>query len=131
MVTIIDGSDAWDMMYSIDGNNATGLRNFFVQHYYAQTAQNTAMRLIRKCIEGETAEWEEQMVVDLLEHQPKPNGRALIEQIGQIYQPDGPATGKDASFKNGLYKLEWQLDGAEEERLHQVFGKSDQGWWKF
>jgi len=129
VVTIIDGADAWDMMYSIDGNNATSLRNFFLQHYYAQTAQNTAMRLIRKCIEGETAEWEEQMVVDLLEKQP--NRRSLIEQIGQIYQPDGPATGEDANFKNGLYKLEWQLDGTEEDRLQQLFGSSNQGWWNF
>ncbi len=127
VVTIIDGADPWDLMYALDGVEFTQLRTLFRETYYGKTSQENALRLLRKCLDGETAEWEEEMVVDVLQYQP--NGHALVERIGQIY--DGPATGEDAHFKNGLYKLEWQLDGAEEERLHDLFGESDISWWNF
>jgi Domain of unknown function (DUF4157)/Family of unknown function (DUF5995) len=127
LAVLIDGSDAWDMMYAIDGANAKTLREFFRDNYYGKTGQQTALRLIRKCLDGETAEWEEEMVADLL--QKRDDRRSIVEEIGNIY--GGPATGSDKNFKNGLYKLEWQLDGAEEEAIYSLFGSSDLGWWNF
>jgi len=127
LVTLIDGSDAWDLMYAIDGGNSRSLRAIFVSSYYGLTAQHTAMRLIRKCLDGETAEWEEQMVADILEAHPA--GRAMIGELGLAY--GGPAEGEDRDFKNGLYKLEWQLDGAEEGQVTAKFGESGLGWWNF
>ncbi|MBD2124762.1 DUF4157 domain-containing protein [Trichocoleus sp. FACHB-262] len=125
LVTVIDGADAWDLMYAIDGENATQLRALFKNHYYEQTVSQTALRLIRKCIDGETAEWEEEMVADILGCRSG-DRHSIVEQLGKIYE--GPATGEDAHFKNGLYKLEWQLDGAEEKALQQLFGSSGIGW---
>ncbi len=127
LVVIVDGADAWDIMYALDGNNATSLRTLFQAQYYPSTATATAYRLIRKCLDGETAEWEEQMVIDILQAQS--DGHALVEQLGRAY--GGPATGADIDFKNGLYKLEWQLDGEEENRLEATFGESGISAWNF
>ncbi len=129
VVTVIDGADPWDLAYATDGEQYTRLRQFFKDYYYRKTAQNNALRIIRKCLDGETAEWEEEMVIDILEKHP--NARSIIEEIGRIYQPESSATGRDADYKNGLYKLEWQLDGKEEEALKTMFGSSNQGWWNF
>ena len=127
LVTVIDGADAWDLTYATDGKEYGQLRNIFFNEYYDKTAQNTALRLIRKCMDGETANWEEQMVVDILEKHP--DRRSIVNQIGKHYE--GPASGSDADFKNGLYKLEWQLDGARQDKLHELFGSSGFGWWNF
>jgi Family of unknown function (DUF5995) len=124
LITVIDGADAWDLMYATDGKQAKQLRQFFRANYYGKTAIHTALRLIRKCLDGETAEWEEAMVADILE--VRGDGHAIVETLGEVY--NGPAKGSDAKFKNGLYKLEWQLDGAEEETIHSLFGSSDLSW---
>jgi hypothetical protein len=127
LTVIIDGADAWDMMYAIDGENSKKLREFFRENYYSKTAQQTALRLIRKCLDGETAEWEEEMVADLLEK--RDDRRSIVEEIGNIY--GGPLKQGDKNFKNGLYKLEWQLDGAEEATITQLFGSSGLSWASF
>jgi hypothetical protein len=127
LAVVIDGSDAWDMMYAIDGANAKKLREFFRDNYYGKTGQQTALRLIRKCLDGETAEWEEEMVADFLEK--RDDRRSIVEEIGNIY--GGPATGSGKTFKNGLYKLEWQLDGAEEDTITSLFGSSGLSWTNF
>ncbi len=125
LITVIDGADAWDLMYATDGKQAKQLRQFFRANYYGKTAIHTALRLIRKCLDGETAEWEEEMVADILE--VRADGHAIVETLGEVYK--GPAKGSDAKFKNGLYKLEWQLDGAEEETIHSLFGSSNLSWY--
>ncbi len=125
LITVIDGADAWDLMYATDGKQAKQLRQFLRINYYGKTAIHTALRLIRKCLDGETAEWEEEMVADILG--VRADGRAIVETLGEFYE--GPAKGSDAKFKNGLYKLEWQLDGAEEEIIHSLFGSSNLSWY--
>ena len=127
LITVIDGADAWDLMYATDGKQAKQLRQFFCANYYGKTAIHTALRLIRKCLDGETAEWEEAMVADILG--VRADGHAIVETLGEFYE--GPAKGSDAKFKNGLYKLEWQLDGAEEETIHSLFGSSNLSWYNF
>ena len=127
LTIVIDGADAWDMMYASDGASSKKLREFFKEIYYSRTAQQTALRLIRKCLDGETAEWEEEMVADLLEK--RDDRRSIVEEIGNIY--GGPSKQDDKNFKNGLYKLEWQLDGAEETTVTQLFGSSGLSWTKF
>jgi hypothetical protein len=127
LITVIDGADAWDLMYATDGKQAKQLRQFFRANYYGKTAIHTALRLIRKCLDGETAEWEEAMVADILE--VRGDGRSIVETLGEFYK--GPAKGSDAKFKNGLYKLEWQLDGEEEKTIHSLFGSSNLKWYNF
>jgi hypothetical protein len=130
LVTIVDGADAWDLMYALDGSSATALREILRTQYYGATALNTALRLARRCMDGETAEWEEEMVADIVE--ARTDRVALIREIGRAY-PD--MNGGD-EFTKGLNKLEWQLDGGDETRVHDVLATdgaapaSESGeWW--
>ena len=72
LVLVVDGADAWDLMYALDGSAATELRELLRARYYAQTAQLTALRLVRRCMDGETAEWEEEMVADIVVARSRP-----------------------------------------------------------
>ena len=130
VVTVIDGADAWDLMYALDLGNASGLRELFRTQYYGVTAASTALRLVRRCMDGETAEWEEEMVADIVE--ARADRVALIREIGRAY----PAMSGSDDFRKGLNKLEWQLDGADETRVHTVLAgdsaapASESGeWW--
>ena len=123
LVTVMDGADAWDMAYALDFSQFTKLREILQQHYYAQTAQVTAQRLCERCMDGETAEWEEQMVADIIV--ARSDRRALIAAMGARY--GGRATGPDKDFKNGLNKIEWQLDGEDQSRVKAVVGESGMG----
>jgi hypothetical protein len=115
-LVVVDGADAWDLMYALDGANATALRGLLRGGYYAQTAMATALRLLRRCMDGETAEWEEEMIADIVV--ARSDRVDLIRAIGRAY----PAmSGKD-DFHRGLNKLEWQLDGSDETRVHEVLG---------
>ena len=126
----VDGADAWDLMYALDMGNASSLREIFRTQYYGATAANTALRLVRRCMDGETAEWEEEMVADIVE--ARADRVALIREIGRAY----PSMSGSDDFHNGLNKLEWQLDGADETRVHDVLAgdsaapASESGeWW--
>jgi hypothetical protein len=118
-VTVINSVGAHGMVDDFDGSEYTQIRALLRASYYGQTDQATAFGLISACIDGWTHEWEESMIVDILELQP--NGRALIEQVGQKY--GGGAKGPDKYFRNGMSELEDQLDGSDESKLHQLFPK--------
>jgi hypothetical protein len=127
---IVDGADAWDLMYALDGGNATALRGLLVSGYYGVTAIQTALRLVRRCMDGETAEWEEEMVADIVV--ARGDRVELIRQIGHAY----PGMNGTDDFHKGLNKLEWQLDGNDETRVHDVLGadaaapdSSSGEWW--
>lgn len=125
-VVVINAASAWDLLYAVDGTEARTLRTFFREHYYDAIEAETAFTLIRRCLDGETAEWEEEMVADILVARFCSDGRTLVERLGQHY--GGSATGDDAGFENGLNKLEWQLDGADESRVAQSYGASGSFW---
>ena len=85
LIVVIDAADAWDLAYAFDGEEYTKLReDYLVRHYYARTVQQTAQRLIRKCLDGETADWEERMVVEILEQ--RADAGALVRWLGGIYK---------------------------------------------
>jgi len=65
-VDIVDGGDAWDLLYAFDFSQHVQLRALFKRYYYSNTGLSTAIRLAKKCLQGETAEWEETMVLDLI-----------------------------------------------------------------
>ena len=65
-------------------------------------------------MDGETANWEEEMVADIVV--ARPDRVALVTQIGAHYSDMNGAT----DFHRGLNKLEWQLGGGEEDRVHTV-----------
>ena len=101
-------------MYALDLGNADSLRAIFRTQYYAATAASTALRLVRRCMDGETAEWEEEMVADIVV--TRADRVALIREIGRAY----PSMNGSDDFRKGLNKLEWQLDGEDESRVHVV-----------
>ncbi|MCA9997545.1 MAG: DUF4157 domain-containing protein [Anaerolineales bacterium] len=114
VVKIIDTVSAWDICFAVDGEEYDQLRDLLNVSYYPKTSFSIALELLRECMDGETAEWEEQMIADILVAHP--NGKALVTQIGVIYE--------GGNFYDGLNKLEWQLDGEEQERIEAVYGKS-------
>ena len=114
VVTVIDGASAWDLAYATDGGEFQELLRFFRAHYYPATASATALMLICRCLEGETAEWEQEMVADLL--CGRSDGAALVAKLGEHYEKGG--------FAEGLDKLEWQLGGGDQARIEARFGTS-------
>ena len=130
LVLVVDGADAWDLLYALDGEHFTDLRGILQTRYYAQTALLTALRLARRCMDGETAEWEQQMVADIVV--ARPDRVDLVRQVGAHYSD----MSGDDDFHRGLNKLEWQLGGEDEERVHAVLAwdsaapASESGeWW--
>ncbi len=117
-VTVIDGASAWDIAYATDGEEFSSLRAFFRASYYGSTSFSTAITLVQRCLDGETAEWAEQMVADLVCE--RSDGRDLITQLGVRYAGGG--------IKEGLNKLEWQLDGEDQDRVEAKFGSSGTLW---
>ena len=130
LVTVVDGADAWDLMYALDMGNASSLRRLLLDRYYGATAANTALRLVRRCMDGETAEWEEEMIADIVV--ARGDRVDLIRAIGRAY----PGMNGSDEFHKGLNKLEWQLDGSDETRVHTALGadatapdSSSGEWW--
>ena len=133
LVQVLDAADVWDLCYATDGANFRALRREILlgRSYYAGTAQQTALRLMYKCMDGETAEWEEQMVADIIE--ARGDRVAVVTAVGAHYS--GSMRGS-TDFQKGLNKLEWQLDGADESRVHAALKgdpaapQSESGlWW--
>lgn len=116
-VPVIDAIGAHRLADDIDGAEYDQLRQLLRAGYYAHTTAATALHLIVTCIDGPTHEWEESMIVDLLELQPDP--RALVIGVGQKY--GGTQTGPDRDFRNGIHELDDQLDGADNTKLHRLF----------
>jgi hypothetical protein len=118
VVTVIDGAGAWELAYAVDGDEFQALRAFFRANYYGATSMSAAVTLVQRCLDGETAEWEEEMVADVV--CDRSDGRAIITELGVRYEGGG--------FSEGLNKLEWQLDGADQDRVEAKFGTSGSFW---
>lgn len=113
VVTVVDGANAWDMAYATDGDQYDSLRAFFQKRYYAQTSRSMAVTLIRRCMDGETAEWEEEMVADILVARHGVDGREILTELGRVYDEGG--------FAEGLNKVQWQLDGGDQDRVDDLY----------
>ena len=114
IVLVVDGADAWDLLSAMHGQEFTDLRELLRAQYYGQTAQLTALRIVRRCMDGATSDWEEQLVADVIV--ARSDRVALIELIGAHYSD---MSGAD-DFHRGLNKLEWQLSGDHQARVQAV-----------
>jgi hypothetical protein len=112
-VTVIDGANAWDLAHATDGDEYEQLRSFFQQRYYGSTSRSMAVTLIRRCVDGETAEWEEEMVADLLVARHAVDGREILTELGRVYEGGG--------FAEGRSKVQWQLDGSDQDRVDALY----------
>jgi len=114
VATTCDAANAWYLLSPTNGDEYDRMRTFFRTHYYGQTSTSVAYTYVRRCIDGVTKEWEEEMIADILTDHPA--GRKIITMIGAHYEAGG--------FKEGLMKLEWQLDGSDETRVTDKYGES-------
>jgi uncharacterized protein YnzC (UPF0291/DUF896 family) len=110
LVQIIDTVDAHRLADKLDGKEGEQLRELLRKHYYPHINQNDAFKLICLCIDGHTAEWEQEMIADLLTNCPPEMSRDLIEQIGLHYR-------KQRTLNAGLFELDDHLDGADWGRV--------------
>lgn len=113
LVTVVNGANAWDLCYVTDGDEFDRLRETLRKHYYPNTTFTSAVALIRRCINGETAEWEEEMIADLL--CDRSDGKAILTQLGREYA--------DGGYEEGLDKVLWQVDFKEQSRIEAVYGE--------
>ena len=123
LVIVVDAADAWDIGKAIDGDPYDVMRDIFMRRYYGQTGLRTALGIIEKCLDGNTKEWEEEMVADLVVL--RGDRGELVEALGALNQR---RKAQDASmFHRGLDLLEVKLDGVDEERVHAAFGGEESG----
>jgi hypothetical protein len=67
LVELVDAVGAWRLLYVTDLGNHDAMRTLLKASYYGKTTPFTAGNIIAVCIGGETANWEETAVVDILE----------------------------------------------------------------
>jgi hypothetical protein len=118
LVQLVDTVGAHKIAAEIHGDEWRRVQDVFRRSYYPQTGQAAAFRLISTCIVGATSEWEQEMIADLI--CLRSDGRDLIKRVGGAFEGGG--------FKEGLNKLEWQLDGEDQARITRKFGSSGT-WW--
>lgn len=108
-VSIIDVVGPHLLAKNLHGGQWDQLKSIFQQSYYTQCSQDAALDLIQRCISGRTAEWEEEMIADLLVL--RSDGRQLITRIGS------------GNFADGLNKVQWQLDGGDQRRVDAQYAR--------
>ena len=131
LVATIDAANAYDLLYSMNGDQYKKLRATLRADYYPKTSTDTAMNYIRRCMIGDVDEWHETMIMDILEAKRFVNAEGevasslplnrsqahtLIEKIGLEFEGGG--------YAGGLIQLEQTLDFGDESRLHRQFGKA-------
>jgi hypothetical protein len=118
-VAVITSAGPYGMMNDFNGAQEEKLRALYRASYYRRVDPDTAFKMIWSCIDGVTSEWEESMIMDILELHY--NGRGLIEMVGK--RAGGGARGDNRDYRNGINELEDQLDGYDEEKLHRLYPK--------
>jgi Family of unknown function (DUF5995) len=66
-VDLVNAAGAWRLALVTDFSDYDKLRNLLVLRYYGEVAPTTAGGIIKKCADGETANWEETMIIDVLQ----------------------------------------------------------------
>ncbi len=99
---------------NVDGDNYQHAKEYMQSGYYTRMQMAIAFAVINAALdELSTEEYQEEMIVDILELHP--SGRGIITKIGE-------STGKEGDkFKLGIEKLKGTLDGEEESRLTRKF----------
>ncbi len=113
LVTVIDGANAWDLAYATDGDEFDSLREVLRASYYPYTSQSMAFTLLQRCRHGETAEWEEEMIADLLTD--RHDGHALVEMVGAAESGGG--------FEEGYDAISSDVDLGDQNRIDTHFGR--------
>jgi hypothetical protein len=125
LVIVIDAADAYDIMRSFGSLDSlafsrTSLDGQFMRGYYSGTATVTAIRLIEKCIVGETSNWEKSIVANILE--VRGDVKEIVTEIGRKH-PDS----KYDDLNAGVAAIRWAmktLTGGYGDRVIAAFRKA-------
>jgi hypothetical protein len=111
-VSVVDAASAWDICYALDGKQYDTVRMLLIHHYYRQTARSSAQTIIERCMNGETAEWEERMIADIIVG--RSDRRDLVTAIGRNRGGGANAyqVGRDAVY--------WNVDWSEQSDVERV-----------
>ena len=112
LVPVVDAASAWDICYALDGKQYTEVRQLFIYHYYPHTARSTAQSLIERCMNGETAEWEERMIADIIVG--RSDRREIVTAIGR-----GRGASSDP-YGEGRDAIYWNVDWSEQSAVEKV-----------
>jgi hypothetical protein len=83
LVVLVDAVGAWRLLFVTDMGNHQTMRSLLKTDYYFQTSPFTAGNIIARCVDGETANWEETVVLDILETcHTHPNFVNIVEVSG-------------------------------------------------
>ena len=111
-VAVVDAASAWDICYALDGKQYDAVRMLFLHHYYRHTARSTAQTIIERCMKGDTAEWEERMIADIIVG--RSDRRELVTAIGRNH-----GGGADA-YRTGRKLVYFNVTWAEQTEVERV-----------
>jgi hypothetical protein len=111
-VSVVDAASAWDICYALDGDQYDAVRLLLLHHYYPHTARSTAQTIIERCMDGETAEWEERMIADIIVC--RSDRRDIVAAIGR-----NEGGGSDA-YQVGRDAVYWNVDWSEQSDVEKV-----------
>ncbi len=122
---VIDAADAYDISQSFGAfdnlaYSRTSLDAAYLRDYYSRTAAVTAIRLIQKCIVGETSNWEKSLVVNILE--VRTDIKDVVTDIGKKH-PDK----KYDDLNAGVAAIRWAVKtptGGFGDRAIAAFNKA-------
>ena len=111
-VAVVDAASAWDICYALDGDQYDTVRMLLLHHYYPHTARSTAQTIVERCMNGETAEWEERMIADIIVC--RSDRRDIVTAIGR-----NEGGGTDA-YEVGRDAVYWNVDWSEQDDVEKV-----------
>ena len=114
-VQLVDQVGAHTLASDIHGGEWATVKSMYKNWYYPHTSQSKAFVLLNTCLVGRTSEWEQEMIADIV--CLRSDGRRLITRLGG-----------GEGFKEGLNKLEWNLDWSDQTRVTDMYGSSGK-WW--
>jgi pimeloyl-ACP methyl ester carboxylesterase len=118
LVSIVNTVDAYQLADALDGANFRRLRMLLRRSYFLYIDQEHAFRLLRRCVDGATTEWKEELIADLLTSCPREIGHNSLVRIGLHYE-------NKPSVSAGLSTLKGQVDGEDWGRIVNMFGLPD------
>ncbi len=124
LVDVVSGAEAHSVLSATSGGSFETAKTLLEEHYWPAVDHHTALFAIKQCLDGTTNNWQETLVLDILE--TRDDDRELIESLGDAPQYSDYEGEND--FDRGLSVLEYFFDGWQDTELEERYGDSSQSW---